>query len=49
MHHIGPHSGSLCTITARIARYNVAYLPLEPSGYATLLLEQKKLERRSGN
>ena len=27
MHHIGPHSGPLCTITARIARYNVAYLP----------------------
>ena len=23
------------TLTARIARYNVAYLPLEPSGYAT--------------
>ena len=29
------YSGPLCTITARIARYNVAYLPLEPSGYAT--------------
>ena len=27
----------LCTITARIARYNVAYLPLEPSGYATYI------------
>ena len=35
--HAGRYAlcGPLCTLTARIARYNVAYLPLEPSGYAT--------------
>ena len=36
------------TITARIARYNVAYLPLEPSGYATVPAQRRcPLTRRS--
>ena len=27
MHHIGPHSGPLCTITARIAHYDIILSP----------------------
>ena len=42
MHHIGPHSGPLCTITARIVHYNLAYLPLEP-----VVLLHNSLNRRN--